>query len=375
MVTAQESVTTSSKTVPHILVVDDEIGNRRLLQRILAQQYVVTEAENGRQALDLLQREPFDLALLDFMMPDITGLEVLKTLRRSPQTAELPVILISAMSQNDDMIRGLNAGANDYIVKPFDIDVVMARIDTQLKLKHLIDAQHQTIIELEAAQQMKDRLLRIASHDLKSPLANIKLAETLLRKMIADRSAALELLDDIQLTAHTMKEVVEEFLEMAACQSGGIDLHIVDVDVKQVVMDTITHYAITAHEKDINLEIGDLPGIIRADRARLAQILSNLVSNAIKYSPKHTTITVWSALEADKGRIHVADEGPGIPVDERGKLFKEFGKLSTRPTNGESSTGLGLWIVKHMAKLQKGDVGVSCPPEGGSVFWVEFPCA
>src|SRR5262249_25620667 len=112
-----------------------------------------------------------------------------------------------------------------------------------------------------------------------------------------------------------------------------------------------------------------------ADYDRLVQILNNLVSNAIKFSTPDSTVTV-SAERRDKAvRIRVADQGPGIPADERADLFKPFSKLSPRPTAGESSSGLGLWIVKEMATLQKGTVGVDCPADGGSIFWVELPLA
>ena len=114
-------------------------------------------------------------------------------------------------------------------------------------------------------------------------------------------------------------------------------------------------------------------GMISADRERVTQVLNNLISNAIKYSPRGSTVTLWTELQAHSVRICVSDQGPGIPAEERGRLFTQFGKLSTRPTEGENSTGLGLWIVKHLVTLLNGQVGVECPPEGGSIFWIELP--
>src|SRR5690606_35087449 len=138
-------------------------------------------------------------------------------------------------------------------------------------------------------------------------------------------------------------------------------------------MGVVAIYTIPAQKKDIRFDAADLPGMVLADRARFNQVLNNLVSNAIKYSPPHSTVTLWSEIHSGIVRTHVADQGEGIPADERQKLFTEFGKLSTRPTAGESSTGLGLWIVKHLVSLQDGAVGVDCPPEGGSIFWVDLP--
>lgn len=375
MVASPFSSTVNSlvETMPRILVVDDEIHNRQLLHRILRQQAYIFEAENAQQTLDFLERESFDLVLLDIMMPDINGLEVLQLIRETPKTAQLPVILISALSQNDEIAHGLQIGANDYIAKPVDIDVVRARVNTQLKLKRMMDLDKQAIAELQAAQQMKDRLLRIASHDLKSPLSNVHLAELLLRKHVGDDPEAAEILDTLRHTVVTMKGVIEEFLDLAACQSGNIDVNLGQVSIQKIVMDVVARYSSVAADKNIAITVGDVPGVAYADTARLTQVLTNLLSNSVKYSPHNTTVSLWSEIFDDKVRICIADQGPGIPANERERLFKEFSTLSNRPTGGESSTGLGLWIVKHMVTLQHGTVGVECPPDGGSIFWVELP--
>ena len=135
---------------PRILVVDDELSNRLLLNRFLSPHSYIVEAENGQEALDWLMRESFDLVLLDIMMPVMTGLEALQNIRQTPNIADLPVILISALSQSEDIVRGLDLGASDYISKPFDLDVVLARVDTHCKMKRMMDVYKQSIVELEA---------------------------------------------------------------------------------------------------------------------------------------------------------------------------------------------------------------------------------
>lgn len=367
--------TTHIHRKPHILVVDDEPDNRRLLNRVLARTATISEAGDGHSALDYLARETFDLVLLDIMMPDMNGLQVLEIIRNAPATADLPVVLISAMSDTDDIVRGLQLQANDYIVKPIDIDVVMARVETQLKLKQTSDLQKQAIAELEAAQQMKDKLLRIASHDLRSPLSNVNMGHSLLRDYVKDQPEALEILDTLQVTVKRMKEIVEEFLDVSKFQSSGIEVKLEHVEVADVVAAVVAQYSRMAFDKNIAIQTGNLSGTAVADHARLEQSLNNLVTNAIKYSPRDTVISLWSDVQGSRVRINVADQGPGIPAGERDKLFKEFSKLSTRPTAGEHSSGLGLWIVKQMVILQGGDVGVDCPTEGGSIFWIEFPHA
>lgn len=360
---------------PRVLVVDDEAVNRLLLVRILRGMAQVVEAENGQQTLALLERESFDLVLLDIMMPGITGLEVLKIIRATRPASELPVILISALSNNDDIVRGLQTEANDYIPKPIDVDVVLARVETQLKLKAMTDTYRQSIAELEAAQQLKDRLFGIASHDLKSPLSTLLMAHGLLSDALKDRPDTARIMGIVHTTIVKMNEIVEEFLDLAACQSGNIDIKLAPVALEGLLTEVLTHYTVAAARKNIHIDLPQAEGIAHADPARLTQVLNNLVSNAIKFSPRDSTVTLWSEAVNGGVRIFVADQGPGIPENEREKLFKEFSKLTPRPTGGESSTGLGLWIVKHMVLLQGGVVGVDCPPEGGSVFWVNLPAA
>lgn len=370
-----QSLMAATTQKPRVLVVDDEAVNRLLLQRILRGMAEVIEAENGQQTLDLLERERFDLVLLDIMMPGITGLEVLKIIRATYPAADLPVILISALSNNDDIVRGLQTEANDYIPKPIDVDVVMARVETQLKLKAMTDTYKQSIAELEAAQQLKDRLFGIASHDLKSPLSTLLMAHGLLNEALKDRPETARVMGIMLTTITKMNDIIEEFLELAACQSGNIDIKLAPVTLEPLLNDVATHYSVASAKKNIHVEVAQADGIAQADPARLQQVLNNLVSNAIKFSPPNSTITLRSSIESGGVRVYVADQGPGIPENEREKLFKEFSKLTPRPTGGESSTGLGLWIVKHMVLLQGGTVGVDCPPEGGSIFWVALPAA
>ena len=361
--------------LPTILAVDDEPANLLLLQRLLQPEYRVICSPNGQTALDILSQTAVDVVLLDIMMPRMNGYEVLKSIRANTTTSDIPVILVSAMSDAKDVAQGLEIGANDYITKPIDPDVTGARIQTQMALKQLQDDRKKVIQELQTAQTLKDNLLRIASHDLKGPLMNIQLVSSLFRRIEDKFPATKEWLDALEASVTTMQTVIEDFLDTAAMNSSVVDLKMEPVSVQKIVDNLVTLYQAHAEKKDIRIEAHDCNGHILADAARFQQALGNLVSNAVKYSPLHTTIRIWMIQEGESVHICVGDEGPGIPVDERSRLFTQFGKLSTRPTDGEHSTGLGLWIVKHMINLQGGEVGVDCPPEGGSVFWVQMQAA
>jgi two-component system sensor histidine kinase/response regulator len=364
----------SEVTLPLMLVVDDEPSNRLLLARLFQRDFQVTCVDNGQDALDVLAQAPFDLVLLDVMMPKMNGLEVLQRLRQKPATAEVPVILVTALAESRYIVQGLQMGANDYVTKPLETDVLRARVQTQLTLKRLMDERKEHILELEAAQAFKDRCFQMASHDLKGPLGNLRIANNLLRRYVSDNTQAQELMELSDLTVSNMHSVIEEFLDLAVLQNGKINIQLTAVSVDEVLRQLVAQHRPNAQDKDIALDLLPSNALICADPARFAQALGNLISNALKYSPLGSTVTLWAEQAYEnRTRICVADQGPGIPAAERGRLFTQFGKLTPRPTNGESSTGLGLWIVKHMVELQNGSVGVECPPEGGSIFWIELP--
>ncbi len=361
--------------VPRLLIVDDNEVNRILLERLFRSQgYQTDSAVDGQAALQQLQAHPFDIVLMDIMMPVMDGLTALEHIRASEDTASLPVVLISAMSDADDIVRGLELGANDYITKPVDMEIAIARVKTQITLKLLMDERKATIQRMEESQKMRDQFFRMASHDLKGPLTNLRVSQMLMQELVdANNDKAHRILETMRITINSMTQVVEDFLDTSAMQSGEIDIKLEAVSVLALLRDIIAQQTPYAHEKNIQIAVDNIHGTVKCDPARTAQVINNLLSNAIKYSEPGTMVRVWTSKEDGGVRIFVADEGPGIPEQERVRLFQPFGKLSTQPTGGESSHGLGLWIAKHLIDLQDGAIGVTCPPSGGSVFWVALP--
>ncbi|MEQ8674922.1 MAG: response regulator [Aggregatilineales bacterium] len=357
----------------HLLIVDDDPDNCFLLEQMLKKQYRVTSVNSGEEALSHLEETRFDAVLLDIMMPKMNGMELLKLIREQVEIMTLPIIMVSALSDSKHIADGLKLGANDYITKPIDRQIAMARIETQLTLKRLQDKHEQTIVELSNAQMIRDRIFRVASHDLKNPLANIRMAEFVLRDCMTDDPVATQMMDTVSVSLDAMQEVIEDLMDVVVLQSGKIDLEMKDVVVEQIVYNSAIQYNISTAQKNIALRIEDTKATVVADPARLTQVVNNLLSNAIKYSPQHTTISLWTENMGDRVRLNIADQGPGILPEERHLLFTEFGRVSNRPTAQENSTGLGLWIVKNLVELMQGTVGVEFPADGGSIFWVEFP--
>ncbi len=362
-----------SQTSAQVLIVDDDAALAALLRDFLAPHYQVTVTATAQQALMLMADRSFDLILSDISMPDMDGFELLTAIRNMPAYTHVPVILISGMTESADVARGLEMGANDYLTKPLDQQVVLARIRTQLTLKHLLDSHKRAISELKSIQLMRDRFFHIASHELKNPMNNIRMAHFLLSSMLEEDASADVLLDNIEIALDTMHDIVSDFLDMAAIHSQALDIRFEEIRLEDALWDVIVQYNVSAQKKNIVLKADNVSGKVWADSRRLGQALSNLVSNAIKYSPRDRVVTLSTEARPGAVRILICDQGPGIPEAERPLLFREFGKLSTQPTEGEGRTGLGLWIVKQLVAMQRGTVGARFPQEGGSVFWIELP--
>jgi signal transduction histidine kinase len=360
---------------PRLLIVDDDPFIRHLMHDLFAEGYEVTLGRGGEEALEFLAQQSFDAVLLDIMMPGIGGLQVLEHIRQMPEYADLPVILMSARSGGPDVARGLELGASDYIAKPVDIPVVRARVEGQLRLKRRLDERKREIEHLQHEREIKDRFFRIASHDLKGPLTNIRIAQYYLRNLVGDDPDAANVLDSIETTVEAMEEVVDDFLDTAALQQGALKLNFEAVQVEELLWDVVTQNTMSAQRKEIALTVGQTPGTVWVDAGLTQQVVGNLVSNAIKYSPSGSAVTLSSAIMGEQVRIYVADQGSGIPESERDQLFQAFAKLSTRPTGGESSTGLGLWIASQLVAVQGGAIGTEFPAEGGSIFWIELPAS
>jgi signal transduction histidine kinase len=358
-----------------ILIVDDDPLILTTLLEVLDAQYQTNAIKSGQAALDFFQNNhiDIDLLLLDLVMPDVDGFEVLTRLRQNPKFADLPIIILSAYSDPDIVVRGLALGANDFIAKPIQVSVLCARIETQLKLKQLLDERHQHIVKLQKTEQLRTQLSRIASHDLRNPLNNLRLAEQLLHSEISDNDYARQILKTVETSVDMMEHIISAFVDLITIQTENIQLKQGPVQMRDVINNALAQYEIVADKKNIHLMIETSDGLARADSKRMIQIVGNLISNAIKYSPHDSDVRLWTTSSNGYIRLSIADNGPGIPIAERHLLFKEFSKLSTRPTADESRTGLGLWIVKHLTELQGGVVGVDFPADGGSIFWIELP--
>ncbi len=362
-----------------VLVVDDESINLRVLVDNLAQQkYRVTEARDGFEALRAIEHgdQAFDLVVLDVMMPKMSGYEVCRKLRETHSLYELPVLMLTAKNQVTDLVAGFEAGANDYLAKPFDRRELLARARTLIMLRLMTRSNH----GLRKANELKNQLLRMAAHDLKGPLSAIIGYTRIINRRVASDPKLTRVAGKIQGASQQMLQLIDELLVSAQIESGKLVLNRVAVDVCVIAEQVVASFAKEAENKQQSLELdAEKPGqcMVAAEGARLAQVLSNLVSNAIKFSPRGLPIRVRVRPAQTPGadsvvRIGVVDEGPGLNEDDKARLFGKFQRLSARPTAGEPSTGLGLSIAKQLVELHEGRIWAESEIGQGSIFFVEL---
>lgn len=361
-----------------ILIVDDDRLNVRILTSILGPEgYELKAAHSGEEALELYETFKPDLVLLDVVMPGINGFETCRTLKTRHGDMLAPVIFITAKSESDDVVEGLAAGGVDYLPKPFKAREALARLRTHLQNQLLNEQQRQLVAQLSTANAAKNKLLGMVAHDLRNPLASIRgLADFLSDGTVGPLSAdQLDLVKTIQETSHSMLSMVNELLDLSVIESGELKIHPEPRFIAELLKKSVYLNNINAAKKGSRIELAALDPLIELniDGDKVRQVIDNLLSNAIKFSPPKSVVSVATERNDATFSILVRDQGPGIPENERHKLFKDFGQTSVRPTAGEKSTGLGLAICKRIMEAHGGSIGADSDPAGGSVFKITFP--
>lgn len=367
-------VSPSGRSAPCILVVDDQEVNIHTVGTLLRTFGCdVMPALSAAQALQRLAAKKPDLILLDMMMPGESGLDLCRRLKANPQYEDIPVIFLSAAGEVEFVTAALDAGAVDYVTKPFHKAELLSRVRTHLTLQ-------QNASELRQLAADKDNLLALMAHDLQNRLAGMQMHTSFLTQQAEGLPPALQ--QCVRAIAGESTAMTESVREMLANQRAGQhSLHLEPVLLAPLIHGLVIRYQPLAERKQQQISMAFMPGDFPAMRAMsnagaLNQVLENLLSNAIKYSPQGATIRLSAEITQDNVRIHIADEGPGFTTEDRQRLFTRYGRLSARPTGGEPTTGLGLHIAHSLVRRLGGTLALTTTDGGpGSIFTVEIPAA
>jgi len=337
-----------------VLIVDDNPDNLKVLGNILKEQGCSPAfANNGAKALHSVQKKQPDLILLDIMMPEMDGFEVCKRLKQDAATQEIPVIFLTAKTESEDIIAGLELGAVDYVTKPFNLKELMTRVNTHLELKSAKE-------ELQQAIATKDKFFSIIAHDLNNIFnASLNFSEILIGNNVSlgenDKQEFLELIHQNLQKGYVL---LQNLLDWARSQTGRLQLVPNNLDLKFIVARNIAFMNNNAQAKNIQI-VSSLNNVWAfADKHTIDTVIRNLLANAIKFTPQNGKIEIFATEKENSIELSISDTGVGIKPEDIDKLFRLDVSYTTRGTAKEQGTGLGLVLCKEFVEKNGGTIGI-----------------
>ena len=361
-----------------ILIVDDVMSNVLLLKVLLTnEKFAIATASNGRQALEQVEKENPDLVLLDVMMPDMSGFEVAQHLKSNPQTAEIPIIFLTALNSTADIVKGFQVGANDFISKPFNKEELIIRVTHQISLvaaKRLILSKTE---ELQRTIAGRDKLYSVIAHDLRSPMGSIKMVLNMLILNLPFEKIGAEMYELLTMANQTTEDVfslLDNLLKWTKSQIGKLNVVYQDVDLVEVTDGVIEIFSMVASLKKLRIrEMKPERMMVNADIDMLKTVVRNLLSNAIKFSKENSEILVKMEEVNGMAVVSVQDHGCGISEEGQKKLLHADTHFSTFGTNNEEGSGLGLLLCKDFVVKNGGKLWFTSKEGEGSIFSFSIP--
>lgn len=354
------------QTPPRVLIVDDFINNIQVLVNMLQpHNYDIEYTTNGAEALDLAWAEPFDLILLDVLMPDMDGFEVCKRLKNNVKTKNVPIIFVTAKTDEDSIQQAFQAGAVDYIIKPYQETELVERVKTHVTLERQRKA-------LVATNQAKNRLFSIIGQDLKSPMHHIY---SVLKEMKENYPSLSEenkqqCIKDLFESAKQNLTLLEELLEWSRTQTNTKPYKPIDFDIDKAIVETLATVKEIADKKEIKIRKSiEYKASVYGDINMIKTVIKNLLTNAIKFSYIDATVEIKVTDTNDqKVSVAVIDYGVGISNENQEKLFQIDQHISTTGTQNEKGTGLGLILCKEFIDKHNEKLYVESTLNQGAIF-------
>ncbi len=363
-----------------ILIVDDVPSNVLLLKVLLTnEKYRIVTADCGQAALTIAKTETPDLVLLDVMMPDLSGFEVAQRIKEDSDLREIPIIFLTALNTTQDIVRGFQCGANDFISKPFNKEELIIRVMHQISLiaaKRIITEKN---AELERTIMGRDKMYSVIAHDLRSPMSSIKMVLNLLVANLSKEMIGVEtyeLLSMANMQTEELFSLLDNLLKWTKSQIGRINVVYQNFSCEEFISGVIEIFSMVASMKNIKVEYVkriDTDLDLYADIDMAKTVLRNLLSNAIKFSNEGSTIEVYVTLKENMAVLNVQDYGCGISAEDQAKLFHSNTHFTKYGTANEEGSGLGLLLCKDFAVKNGGDLFVESEVGLGSTFSFTLP--
>jgi len=375
-----------------VLIVDDEKSNLEVLISILSPDHTVYMTKSGAAALEMANKYVPDIILLDIIMPDMNGFDVLAALKASDKTRHIPVIFITGLDSIEDEERGLDLDAADFIHKPFSAKIVRSRVRNQLQIVNQIRELVKLHEELgfavkaaETANRTKSAFLARMSHEIRTPLngilgiSELKLQEENLQHEIKEAFTRISTSGDLLLS------IINDILDLSKIEAGKLELTPVRYEVSSLINDTVFLNAVKYENKPIEFVLDvdeNVPSALFGDELRIKQILNNLLSNAFKYTNAgKVELSVTSENPSNSEErpgaatlvFRVRDTGQGMTTEQMDRLFDEYSRFNLGINRTTEGTGLGMSITQNLIRIMNGEILAESEPGKGTLFTVRLP--
>ncbi len=359
-----------------ILIVDDQTTNLKILSSVLSRKYSLSLANSGPNALKYLEDHKPDLILLDVMMPDMDGYEVCTQIKNNDQIKDIPVIFLTAKTDIEDVVKGFDSGAVDYITKPFNITELLVRVRNHIYMQQTRKLLKKANKELKKLNHEKDRFFSIIAHDLRGPLAGFsQLSEMLLGEIRKNNLSMIEqYAAAMQQSSSVTLELLQNLMEWARSQTEELTITSTRQTLKSIIKSSIELLINEAKNKSIavNNTVNDQIRIY-ADKDMMGVVIRNLISNAIKFSHPGQEVNIAVEPNDNEVILSVSDNGIGMSATMISNLF-QLDKNVRRPgTAKEPSSGLGLILCKEFIEKQGGEIWVESEEGKGTSVFVSIP--
>ncbi|HEY1696010.1 MAG TPA: hybrid sensor histidine kinase/response regulator [Polyangiaceae bacterium] len=367
-------------SLKRLLLVDDEPRNLGVLEGLLAPLgHKIVLAGDGRSALAEFDARPPDLVLLDLVMPGFDGIDVLTHIRAHAGGDHVPVILVTAHSERDHRLRGLEAGADEFLEKPVDGSILLTRVRTLLQLKESRDGLRRANTELgtrnaalERLQREQRELMAFIVHDLKTPLSivwsSVEFAQT-----SRNGDAVKDALEDAAEGTRRLRSMIDDLLMVSRLEESAFPLHTERVPLSELLGTVARDYLRRAQERKVDLHAAETKLAIKTDRTLLQRVIENILDNSLRYTPAHGQVDI-AARAGREVEIVVSNTGPSIPEGDRLRIFEKFARLEQTGV-ARGNAGLGLYFCKRAVEAMGGQIDVVQTPEWPTSFVVRLPAA
>jgi signal transduction histidine kinase len=377
----------AGKSKPEVILVADDIpaNVELLLDQLNSLGYDTITAVDGPSAVAAAFDQHPDLCILDVSMPagDLgvddrsTGFEVCRRIKRDPRTSRIPVIFVTALNDTSDRVRGIEAGGDDFLTKPHNRLVLGARVRSLLKLKAATDALEDSLRKLRELEKVRDDLMKMIVHDLKTPLTSV--LATL--EMLADgdfgqvSSQQKGAIGDAETKSEDLLALIDDILEVARIEEANISLTLSPMAPGALLAELVHEWGHRFQQEGTtaSVSVADDAPIFSGDKGLIKRVFSNLIQNAVTHSSRQVHLEL-SARRAGQGVLFtVSDNGPGIPSEYHDLIFRKFGQVEMPRSPRTRSSGLGLTFCKLVVERHGGRIWVKSAEGKGSSFYIELP--